>query len=400
MQKIFKLFFIIIFVISPWEIKGQQVRQPSSSSVSKTPAAFSVLYNRVLAYPREGGVLSGLLIGIERNALVIRVGKKDEKIPFRNLAKVVIEATKKTSKNALYGMLTGIYLGNLLLYKARNQPAAYMKRIDNRKPAFITLNALFATVGGGLGYLAGAVFEKSERVFNFTGNAQKRQTEWERMRIFITGGTSPKRVHLSIQGGHVFTQIIPQYSNLQQSNDYYYDYGYYYDDGYPGSANNFNLLRKFQLTISTKKNFEIGLAIYWLGEPSLYRVPCTTNTKGYYAVGICKPLLWRLPKGLVWNVGGGLGIAKVNFSLRSTQYSGWPTYETVTTEHNISKTRFSSFVFTELNFFLQDTLSIGLAADYAFVPSDNAPAIPEAGIPAKKLRFSTGSIGFSLGLHF
>jgi hypothetical protein len=271
-----------------------------------------------------------------------------------------------------------------------------MKIIDNRS-RFITGNVLFAAAGAGLGLLAGAVFEKGERIFNFTGSAQKRQTEWEKMGRFITGERSLKKVHLSIQGGHVFTQIIPQYANLQQS--YYYNYDYY-DYGYPGMANNFNLMRKFQLTISPKKNFEVGFAMYWLGEPSLYRVPCTTNTKAYYAVGICKPLLWKLPKGLVWNVGGGLGVAKVNFNLKHTQNMGYPTYDTVTTEHNISKTRFSSFVFTELNFFLQDTLSIGLAADYAFVPSDNAPAIPEAGIPAKKLRFSTGSIGFSLGLHF
>jgi hypothetical protein len=349
----------------------------------------------VLVYPREGSVLSGLLIGIERNALIIRVGKKDEKIPFRNLTKVMIEAKKKKNIHVLYGMLAGIYLGNYIFYRAANQPADYMKRIDYNPSRFITGNVLFGIAGAGLGLLAGAVFEKSERIFNFTGSAQKRQTEWERMRRFITGERSLKKVHLSIQGGHVFTQIIPQYSNLQQSNDYYY-----YDYDYRGRANNFNLMRKFQLTISPKKYFEVGFALYWLGEPSLYSVPVKTNTKGYYAVGICKPLLWKLPKGLVWNIGGGLGVAKVNFNLYHTQYSGYPTYETVTTEHNISKTRFSSFVFTELNFFLQDTLSLGLAADYAFVPSDNAPAIPAAGIPAQKLRFSNGSIGFSLGLHF
>jgi hypothetical protein len=42
----------------------------------------------------------------------------------------------------------------------------------------------------------------------------------------------------------------------------------------------------------------------------------------------------------------------------------------------------------------------GLTADYVFVPAANAPNIPEAGIPAQKLRFGNGSISFTLGLDF
>jgi hypothetical protein len=106
-----------------------------------------------------------------------------------------------------------------------------------------------------------------------------------------------------------------------------------------------------------------------------------------------------MPKRTAWNVGVGIGLAKVEFNLKAHTET-WDPYTEVTTEHNISNTSFSGVVFTELKFHLQDSLVFGLTADYVFVPAANAPNIPEAGIPAQKLRFGNGSIGFTLGLDF
>jgi len=408
------LIFLLIFIIEPWEIRGQQDYKNPSQPVSDSPSTPNLLFNRILVYRLKGEALSGLLVGIDSDSLTVRVGKKDERVFFENLAKVAIETKKKMGSNALYGAFAGTYFGNLIFFWARNQPTAYREVPYERSENLWSF--LFAAVGAGAGGLLGSLFEKGEKVFIFTGSEIKRQSEWDRLRGFILGKVSPKKIHLSIQGGHVFTQVSQGYLNSLQNVGYsyrqsYHWYGYYYDYGYREKAADLNLLRKLQLTISPSKYVEAGIAFYWLGEPFIYARQERTNSEawvnletkivGYYIVGIRKLLLEKLPKNTVWNFGVGAGAANVDFSLESRIVNfQYPENEIITNEHRISKTCFSSFVFTEFNIYLRDSLSVGIAADYVFIPAEDAPAMPDADISSRKLRFSTGSIGFTLGLHF
>jgi len=413
MRIVIFLVFILVLLANPWEIRGQQADQSSSPSVSEIPTTSSLLFNTVLVYRREGGPLYGLLVRVESNAMIIRAGGKDEKIPLTNLAKVIIETEKKTGLSTLYSMLMGTYLGNLLFFRAKNQPTAYMEDIESGLGFFLT-NTLFAAVGGGLGYLISSIYEKGERAFDFTGSKEKKQAEWERLRRFVAGELRPRKVHLSIQAGHVFTRVSPQYLNSLQNAGYWVSHSSYLFGDYSEEAKDFNLFRNLKLTYSLKSNTEIGFALYWLGEPSMggskwesgqsSEVGQSLYTTGYYVVGMYKPFLKRMPKRIAWNVGVGVGAAKVDFNLKALittwDPDTWNSYEEVTTEHNISKTFFSGVIFTELNLYLQDGLSLGLTADYVFVPAENVPEIPEAGILAQKLRLGNGSIGFTLGWHF
>lgn len=421
MRKVFILIFILVFIMSPWEIRGQQLATSSSPSISEIPAILSLLFNRILVYLREGGAFTGLLVGIESNSLIVRIGKKDEKIPFQNLAKVIIETEKKTSRNVLYFMLIGTYLQNLSR-RAKNQPTAYMQHTYGEARSLLLINILSAGLWGGLGYLASSIFEKNEKVFDFTGSEEKRYSKWEQLRRYITGEYHPKKFHLSIQAGHVYMRISNRYSTLLQNAGYdIRGYSYMFDD-YKEEATNFNLLRKLQFTYSRKPEAEIGFAILWLGEPSTSgskykwnemnqssRVEQVLYATGYYIVGIYKQFLRGMQKRIAWNIGFGVGAAKIDFRLKAHSETWdpnywdpnyWDSHTEVTYEHNISKTLFSGVFFTELNFYLQDTLSLGLAADYVYVPTENVPAIPEADIPAQKLRLGNISVGFSLGLHF
>lgn len=410
------LVFILVLLSNPWEIRGQQADQSSSLSVSEIPTSPNLLFSRVLVYPREGQVISGLLVGIDNGKFIVRVGAINEKIPYHNLAKVIIETKKKIGRDAIYGLILGTYLGNLIFTRATNQSTAYLEDIKEpgrlEMSGFFALNGVFAAGGGLLGSLAGWLFEKGEKNFYFTGKEQKRQAEWERLKRFVIGYSSPKKVHISIQGGHVFAQISPRYLDLLENAGFVISRYHWYENGYREKASDFNLLRKFQFTISLRKNLETGFSLYWLGEPFIYAHPedwwiyddyvdQKTNTKGYYAIGIYKPFLRKLPRHIDWNVGLGLGVAILDFTLESaTTVFTDPGYERSTIKHDITKTLLSGVVFTELNFYIQDNLSVGLAADYVFVPTEEAPEIPEANIPAQKLRFGTGSIGFTLGLHF
>jgi hypothetical protein len=75
-------------------------------------------------------------------------------------------------------------------------------------------------------------------------------------------------------------------------------------------------------------------------------------------------------------------------------------YRSTPSGFEISKTQFCSLLFTELKLYLSNALSFGLTADYTMAPALQAPALPEVGIPAQKLRLGNGSIGFILGFHF
>lgn len=409
MQKGLSLVFMFILLFCSLEATGQQTEKSPSPSISEMPTAISFLFNYVSVYRRKGGSLYGLLVGIESNALIMRVRGKDEKIPLRNLSKVLIETEKKTSRNALYSMLLGTYIGNFALLRAKNQPTAYLRDFDSGLGLFLW-NVIFAGAGGGLGYLIGSAFEKGEKAFDFTGSEQKRQANWEKLRRFVIGGDlPPKKAHLSIQAGHVFTRVCPRYFSLLENGGYYVGKYSCDESGCGDEASDFNLLRKLQITYSPVSKAEVGVAIYWLGEPSIQghnwqmersiEANQFLNVKGLYAVGVYKPFLKRMPKRMAWRVGIGMGAAKVDFNL-NTQHYAWYPYTEVSFEHKISKTLLSGVVFTELNFYLQDALSFGFSADYVYVPPEEAPEIPDAGIPAQKLRLGNGSIGFNLGLHF
>jgi len=410
MRKRLSLLLTLVLLLSVWKVMGQQVDQSSPPSVSELPTAPSVLFNKVLVNLREGGALSGLLVGIESNALILRISGQNEKIQLNSIAWVTIEIEKKTSRNTLYGALLGIYFGNLIFLRAENQPLAYIQDIEANALGLFLTNAIFAGAGGGLGYLSGAILEKGEKVFNFTGSREKQLSEGERLRRYIIGDSSRSRkIHFSVQAGHIFTRVSNRYLSLLKNTDYHASRYICRDYECGDAASNFNLLRKLQISYSLKSNAEIGIALYWLGEPSVQgekwqngissEITQTLYSTGYYVIGIYKPFLKRMPKQISWNAGVGFGAAKVNFCLKTSSHSWYPYFEEKT-EHNISKILFSTIIFTELNLRISDALSLGLISDYVFVPSEHGPEFLEGGIPAQKLRLGNGSVGFTLGLHF
>lgn len=415
MRKRFLPLIIIALLTIPWEIKAQQPDQDTSQSVSKKPAVLSLLYNRVVIHRREGTYLSGLLVGVENDKLIIRIGERDEKLHYLNLSKVTIEIEKKRGRNLLSAILLGTYLGNLLFNRAKNQPTAYMKGKEpyGGNGSVLLSSAFYALVSGGVWYYVGSKFEREKKEFNFNGTEEKKAAKWERLRRYITGEFVSKKINLTTQASYVFTRVSSHYATLFKHAGY--DIGsssYMFDDYFEG-AMDFNLLRKLQLTITAPSNNDFGIAVYWPGEPSVcgyrydgngsYYIDQVLYTTAYYAVIVLKPPRFQKSKRISLNIGIGAGMAQVDFKLRTSSEtwnpSNW-TYDTTRNQYNISKRLFSSVIFTELNFYLRDDLSLGLVADYVYIPSLQAPEIPEAGIPAQKLRLGNASVGFTLGLHF
>ena len=376
--------------------------------------ALSVLYNRVLVYQKEGDFRSGLLLGTQNNVLRIQVGTEDVRIPFTNLAKVVIKVDKNTSPYAVSGMLIGMYLGSYYLLRQSDQPGAYLD--DDIKPGGILLwNLVCAGAGGGLGLLAGSLFAKKEEVFAFDGPQEKRLKEWERLKNFVLGvDTSYKRTHFSVQAGKVFFLVSNRYRDQFAGPQLYSNF----DPFDSWRSTSFNLLRSLRATYSPKRWFEVGASVMWLGEPSLHKhiisyddlaheeqgLHVTYDATGYYLVGVFKPLSKTLPPNLSWELGLGLGAANIRFDLtayRSGNSQNDPNAERqYYIEHHISDSVFSGVVFTALNLNLYRNLSLGVYADYAYLPDREVPGVPALGIGEQKLQFGNACIGFSLGLHF
>ena len=411
---------VFVFCILLILVGGQSVirAEPYPDQESgREETALRVLYNRVLVYQKEGDFRSGLLLGTQNNVLRIQVGTEDVRIPFTNLAKVIIKVDKNTSPYAVSGMLIGMYLGNYYLLRQSDQPGAYVD--DDLQPVGILLwNLVCAGAGGGLGLLAGTLFAKDEEVFAFDGAQEKRLKEWERLKNFVLGvDTSYQRTHFSVQAGKVFFLVSNRYGDQFAGPQLYSNFST--SEGWRSSS--FNLLRSLRATYSPKRWFEVGASVMWLGEPSLSKYGNSRediayeyqslNIKydaiGYYLVGVFKPLSKTLPPNLSWELGLGLGSAKLRFDLtayRSGNSQNDPNaerqYYRESFEHHISENVFSGIVFTALNLNLYRNLSLGVYADYAYLPDREVPGVPALGIEERKLLFGNTCIGFSLGLHF
>lgn len=409
MRKLLCLIFIVTLLVPVGEFTALRAESISKQESVQGETTLDVLFNVVLIYLKDGSRLSGLLVGIEGDVLIVRIGGKDERIQSRNITKIIIKREKKLSRYVVSGMLLGIYVGNLALLRAKNQPTFYME--DKGSELWLLMwNAIFAAAGGGLGILGSSALEKGEEVFDFTGNMDKRYREWERLHRFVIGDIPvQKKIHFRIQAGKVFPRVSNRYRDLLIDNDYYVSRYGWLDNQEWEEASDINLLRKVQLTYFLNNFIEVGVASVWLGEPSIQgnkwgyggeHIWQKLAANGLYAVGAFKPFSKGVPKGISWEFGAGAGAAIINFNLTARSTTWYPTTTEETFEHSISKTLFSGIVFTELSFYLYDSLSLGLIADYTYIPEQEVPAVPLANLSAQRLRFGNSNIGISLGFHF
>jgi hypothetical protein len=58
------------------------------------------------------------------------------------------------------------------------------------------------------------------------------------------------------------------------------------------------------------------------------------------------------------------------------------------------------YLFGQVEYEAVDGLSFGLVLDNVFGPSRDAPAVPEANIPARTRDFGNSSVGFTISVHF
>jgi hypothetical protein len=422
MRKSLVVMIVSVLLIGPAGLKCREGMGVSLSQEIKIPATKSLLFNNVIILPRKSGVLAGILVGIDGDAVVILRKGQEEKIPWREMQTMTIEVEKNKRQTIVLTMLAGIYLGNVLVLRDTSQPSFYLGRHNGDSAWWYVWNeAIIVGASSGLAFLVGGLFGKAEKIFEFTGSEKPDLQKWEALKKFILGTEGSPKIHLSVQGGWVFPKLTNRYRSLFQDAGYnVWRTQYSYSGQDLWLASELNLLRKIQLTYSIRPSVEVGAALCFLGEPSLYGqkeisvqvynpiwnswytssqtlfMDQSFSSTGYFLVGIYKPFMRTLPRILSWNVGLGLGASrtKLTTAISSYQYGYSPS------GFVISKTQFCSLLFTELKLDLSNSLSFGLTADYMFAPSLQAPALADVGIPVQKLRVENGSLGFTMGFHF
>jgi hypothetical protein len=383
-------------------------------------------YSDTFVYLRQGGIMAGMLLGLENQAVVLSVPQGRRAIPLADIARVVIKPEKKGNANFVFGMLLGIYARNLLYGHAEGKPFGYMGRIGSPL-GFALSNSFFAAVGGAIVVLIDPLGEANEQRFDFSEAGLERQAQWERLRQCLSGVPSEPKVHLTVMGGAIMAGSIGRYNRSLESAGYVLG-SYYpqYDQGqsYDVSSGNFTMFRKIQLTLNLGHAFEVGLAYCPLAEPTAiagkyqqtymgdqeidtnFHTIQTLAASGFYAVAVYKPFSGRLPKPFSWSIGLGLGAARVNYHLNNSMatevlHNGYyVSYQNQEGGFGYSRTRPSGVVYTQFECFLYRSLSLGLIADFVYVPSVRVPAFPEMGLSAQSLRFGNASVGFVLGAHF
>lgn len=376
------------------------------------PATMDLLFNRIQVQCKSGQSHIGLLAGIMDRGLVLRREKQDKIIPYRELKHVVIEGNKSGGAYIPAGMILGLYLGNIAAHRTQDTPPFHMERVGAL--GLILWNTVFAAAGGGLGYMIGTLVEKEKKEFDFTGEEKKRLKQWERLQNFVTGieRNKPKKIHLTVQGGYISTWNVDHYRALLEKSGYYVSEFIQASSGDMKVATKFSLLRKVQLTFSPNSKSEFGLAMCFLSEPSIsgsnykknpsrYSVQ-SIDIKSYFAVAAYHPFSSRKLGTFDWSIGVGLGMADFNFDFFTSPH--WYTQSDSSLERiddfHLSKKLLSGVVFTELKVDIQKGLSLGIMADYVYIPKVGIPEFRGAEIPARNLNLGNASFGFLAGFHF
>ena len=381
-------------------------------SITRRPAAgqavigarASLAYREITLFLRDGTVVLGRLLGADGGSIrVLRDGPGLE-VPFRDIKKVVIKEEGGSSSGILPGVTAGLFLGAGLLFGAFNNSGAYMPKFDGEDAAiglmyFGLIESAFAAAGGAFGWLCAS--GGRQRTFEFAGDPDGFGAAREGFLRYLGGESPPARLHLLIQGGHVYSRVTRDFDGAVDEAGSVRRYTWSDDT-------RFSLLRAFELSYSLRPRLRTGVRISFTGEPDRY-VYCRDasdnllslsqkfRATAFHAVCSYEALRGK-PSGKVnWSVGLGVGAAAVRLT-RTSSY--WTEVEFIENVAEAKETLVSGVAFTSLQFRLNEILTAGIAADYTFIPALTVPALAEPALAARKVGLGNASIGFVLGYHF
>jgi hypothetical protein len=372
------------------------------------PLSSRLSYRDITVSLRDGTVVRGRLIGATKDSIVVRQSGEDKIFALPDLRKVLIKTEARPSEGVAPGLALGLYIGNGLLVWAPGEPGFYLQHIDTSELAsgwLLLGEAFFAAVGAGAGWIAAS--GGGRHAFEFPAEAGPALEARERFLRFLAGEPPPARVHFLIQSGFLVPGSSAQFKDLMAGSGYTESPWQY--------LSTFSGMRGLELSVSVKPRLRAGLRLSFPSEPAFdyyYRSDPDTlfwgsaaqqevRATAVHGIGAFELIRGRRAGGISLSAGLGAGLAGVRLFRQAwtyvpDDYGGSTVYGTA----EVRKTLLSGVVFGALQFPLTRVLSIGLAADYTFIPAVDVPALPDNGLAGQTVGLSNGSVGFVLGYHF
>lgn len=400
MNKAVSVIFFVLIALQTEMILAQEKKDPSDKWLKIDD---KLINHIVTVTDKNMKVVKGLLTGIKGDSIYLNNRNQIVGLSLKSILSLSIESKSSNYFATVAGAFSGMYLGTVLFLTSGNHPAKYL---EYDGPGVLALyELLFATVGGGVGYLIDQGIKQDLETFYFEGDNDEVEKEINKFKNFVAGESEYKKIKLSIN----FAQVETRKSELPENPNNYYNYFYDFRD-----IHSFNMIRNLSITYNAFDNFDFGIAVNWFGEPtfSYYRYTYEQNQstsstinqeyegKGLYLVSKYLPFKNILPDIFEFSIGTGVGFGEVDFRLSRNKtisnYFQEPfSEETINETKNINKTLFGYLLTGELLVKLYPSLSLSLYGDYIHLP-ETMPAIPEFNLKERNL----GNLSYGLGIVF
>ncbi len=301
-------------------------------------------------------------------------------------------------------LLIGAYLGLTATAATTSTTPGWFFTLSPREPATPT----YLSFGlAALGVVLEAVLQGSQTTFRVNG--ENGEHEWRCLEYKVSTLVDDDaweyegRYHVNVSAGAVHVPSAVDWPLFSEQGDE------------ESTSSNFNLLRSFSVGYSLSECMDIGVRFTLLNEPgrdnNSHPIEWSAGTvivKHYRFEGHAlfltidtRPFAGVVKKPWSFHLGGGAGLGKCTYDVRNEVLyrtgGEWPTSSTVT-EHATDDSGLALTVFSGIDLRVQDDLTLGLAADYTFLPGVKLQGMPEWGFS----NWTAGnfSIGFELGMHF
>jgi hypothetical protein len=331
------------------------------------------------------------------SGIVVRTGGKNRTFDKAELLSVKIVKEADSLKSLFTGGLLTAFYSPVLSMLARNS--------SDRTPFFsdsLTLGGSLLTTAlqAGYGMAASALSASARRrvkSFGESGVSGLSLREWESLRSFTAGGATirPPKLHLTADMGWTLGKAVEGTFAGHSSEEMIWE------------RSRLNRLRRLRLEYAVSPSLSLGGAYAWLGEPSAngydyedWRSPyawarINQDSRGCFLMLTFHPLK-RGRSGSDWDVGAGIGAGVARLNLQVTNdYS----YDSSSGLDIVSKTVPAFMAYASAGYSLSRLLSFGISADWTWAPCQETGVVPWAAGKSRRIAFSSGCIGFYLGLH-
>ena len=419
------LFVLLVHMAVPMEAQQPEYSpiRHSPSPDSRTPTVlpgvpYDLRYNAVNVQTHDGVSRTGFYSGLVNDSLMLVSGGEDIGIALRDVKSFTIDTKQNGESSGLFGALAGVYLVAALSSEGSG-PAGYAKDPFEFAPGSIVM-ALPGYALFGLFRFAGS------QEFDFSGNSDRDEAELSALKDFLQGGSGRTKLHFTMQGGWVSTR------NASKPPGLYSSVPTYDPTALPANVldykrlSSINLLRRFQITCNIHRWLELGLAYVSVSEPPAYgfiRIGLTDSlatfsgysesfkSTAFLLVGVAEPLQDMLPHIVSIKAGVGLGVGTVDgkversvsriVPIRRTSYGHtyeyWTQQSLVSTPQTLSGTRLAFSLFGSADLRPNQSVSIGLHAEYTTLSGPGLPEVPEWNLTSRLL--GNACLGVTLGWH-